>query len=71
MGTKLSGINVDLQLDEGLWGNTNHVTTGRCTKRGQNVRWLRAAFGGGLIDMRPTTQIESGAFCFARQFDLP
>jgi hypothetical protein len=45
-------------------GNENRVTMGNCAHAEHNVRWLRAAFGGGLIDIRPTTQIESGAFCF-------
>src|ERR1700757_2635713 len=34
---------------------------------GQSYSCPRAALGGGLINRRPTTQIESGAFCFARE----
>ena len=33
--------------------------------RGQEYISNRAALGGGLINRRPKTQIESGAFCFA------
>ena len=34
---------------------------------GQEYISNRAALGGGLINRRPKTQIESGAFCFARE----
>jgi hypothetical protein len=35
--------------------------------RGQEYISNRAALGGGLINRRPKTQTESGAFCFARK----
>jgi hypothetical protein len=31
-------------------GNTNRVTTGNCARAEQNVRYVRAVFGGGLFD---------------------
>jgi hypothetical protein len=33
--------------------------TGSCAHADQNVRWLRAAFGGGLIDIPPLDSILS------------
>ena len=35
---------------EVLLGNTNRVTTGNCARAEQNVRCVRAVFGGGLFD---------------------
>ena len=35
--------------------------------RGPELDCSRAALGGGLINKRPTTQIEFGAFCFVRR----
>src|SRR5580704_8519811 len=52
-------------------GNTNRVTKGNCVRAGQKVECVRAVFGGGLIDGASRDSIESGAFCFAQQSDLP
>src|ERR1700722_15817138 len=48
-------------------GNQNPVTTGNCACADQNVRWVRAVFGGGLIDGASRDSIESGAFCFSKR----
>src|ERR1700733_11975712 len=49
-------------------GNQNPVTTGNCACADQNVRCVRAVFGGGLIDGASRDSIESGAFCFSKRY---
>ena len=46
-------------------GNTNRVTTGCCAHAEQHVRWLRAVFGGGLIDGASATRLSGVLFCTA------
>jgi hypothetical protein len=44
------------------FGNKFGVTTGRCSNPDQNVRWLRAVFGGGLIDGASRDSMSPGRF---------
>jgi hypothetical protein len=44
------------------FGNKVGVTTGHCSNPDRNVRWLRAFFGGGLIDGASRDSMSPGRF---------
>jgi hypothetical protein len=46
-------------------GNGVRVTTGRCSNAERNVRWVRTACGGGLIDGASATGLSGVLFCTA------